>query len=128
MVFASRALARFDRLEGLAGLSVQDAELKLFAEKPKGEERSSARNGKSYADGIVGGNDTTNTIAADQEGVGAETESSGSSKKSRNKNRAGKKKGTIVQRGPLLITHSGETCFSKSIYSTWYAFSEPYRG
>lgn len=114
MAFASHALARVGRLEGLAGLSVQDAELKLFAEKPNSEEGSSARNDKSYTDGTVGGgNTTTTTTATDQaqggkEGLGSEAENSGSSKKTRNKNKAGKKKLAIVQRGPLLITHSGE--------------------
>ncbi|CAM9693249.1 unnamed protein product, partial [Laminaria digitata] len=109
---------RDPRLEGLAGLSVQDAELKLFAEKPKpnGEEAgSSARNRRSHADGTVAGGtvagDTTATDQAqggDKEGLGADKESGEEKKKkTRNKNKAGKKKLAIVQRGPLLITHSG---------------------
>lgn len=119
------------RLEGLAGLSVQDAELKLFAEKPKpnGEEAgSSARNRRSHADGTVAGGtvagDTTATDQAqggDKEGLGADKESGEEKKKkTRNKNKAGKKKLAIVQRGPLLITHSGErrfSMFSANIFS-----------
>lgn len=107
------------RLEGLAGLSVQDAELKLFAEspKPKGEEGSSARNGRSHADGSVGVGTSTDQARGGKEEQGADnTESGETKKKTRNKNKAGKKKLAIVQRGPLLITHSGEGCFSILTY------------
>lgn len=102
------------RLEGLAGLSVQDAELKLFAEspKPKGDEGSSARNGRSHADGPVGVGTSTDQARGGKEELGADkTESGETKKKTRNKNKAGKKKLAIVQRGPLLITHSGERVF-----------------
>ena len=101
------------RLEGLAGLSVQDAELKLFADnpKPKGDEGSPARNGRSHADGTVGCGTTTNQAQGGEEGLGAETGGSASKKKTRNKNKAEKKKLAIIQRGPLLITHSGEGRF-----------------
>ena len=105
-------LARVGRLEGLAGLSVQDAELKLFAENPKldGGEGSSVRNGRSHADATVGGDTTTDQAQGGNEGLGTDTDS-GENKKSRNKKKAAKKKMAIVQRGPLLITHSGERRF-----------------
>lgn len=112
------------RLEGLAGLSVQDAELKLFAEnpKPKGDEGSSARNGRIHADGTVGCGTTTNQVQGGKKELGADTEGSARKKKTRNKNKAGKKQLAIVQRGPLLITHSGEGLFS---ILTYFVFSGP---
>lgn len=68
-----------DRLEGLAGLSVQDAELKLFADqKPADAEQSDSSNSKE---------DINNN---------------------NNKAKKGKKQAAVSQRGPLLITHTGE--------------------
>eukprot|EP00903_Cladosiphon_okamuranus_P012630 g11816.t1 len=89
------------RLEGLAGLSVQDAELKLFAEKtsadtPAGREHeSSSSSTRNNADE----DDPRDTTA-----VATAVSDEGGKKK---KKKRTKRQPAVTQRGPLLITHSG---------------------
>lgn len=75
------------RLEGLAGLSVQDAELKLFA--------------KSNGAKISGQEDPIPATSV----LAKCSDTSGENAKKRRKSK--KSKG-VSQRGPLLVTHSGE--------------------
>lgn len=75
------------RLEGLAGLSVQDAELKLFA---KGNSAT-----VSGQEGLI---PATSGLAS----------CSDNSSDNAKKRRKSKKSKGISQRGPLLVTHSGE--------------------
>lgn len=82
-----------DRLEGLAGLSVQDAELKLFAEQqppaaPEQSEPSSETEKNDLSDNAGAARNANNN--------------------SNNKAKKGKKQVAVSQRGPLLITHTGE--------------------
>lgn len=101
------------RLEGLAGLSVQDAELKLFAEKSAagtpagGAHESSLSPTWSNANGDAP-RDTTAVARAVNDTGG----------KKKKKKRA-KKQPAVTQRGPLLITHSGEmhsSCVISSLF------------
>ena len=91
------------RLEGLAGLSVQDAELKLFAEEPAanapagGAHESLSSSTQSSVDGDAPRDNTAVAPAVSDEG----------GKKKKKKKRA-KKQPAVTQRGPLLITHTGE--------------------
>lgn len=95
------------RLESLAGLSVQDAELKLFPESNSaiaaGKERTASTDAESSrADqGLVA---ESGAVEARQ-GLSDAATVTASAKKINAKR---KKKNGISQRGPLLITHSGE--------------------
>ena len=101
-LFFSRALPATRRLEGLAGLSVQDAELRLFQEKNTadthsgGVHQSSSSSARSNADD--GAPPDTTAVAPPTSDQGG---------KKRKKKRA-KKQPAVTQRGPLLITHTGE--------------------
>lgn len=100
-LFFSRDLPLTYRLEGLAGLSVQDAELKLFAENtaadaPAGGAHESSSSTRSSVDRDAPRDTTAATLPG--------SEKDGKKKK---KKRA-KKQPAVTQRGPLLITHTGE--------------------
>lgn len=102
-LFSVSCFALTCRLEGLAGLSVQDAELKLFAEKTAadapagGAHESSSPSTRSNVGGDAPRDTTAAAPAASDEG----------GKKKKKKKRA-KKQPAVTQRGPLLITHTGE--------------------
>ncbi|CBN76590.1 HI0933 family protein [Ectocarpus siliculosus] len=109
--FSPHVSSRFVRLEGLSGLSVQDAELKLFADE-KPESSSAAKAGRPAgsrvsAEGEGGvGEDDARPGGAEAAAVAAGNgESAGGGKKKKRKR--GKKQAAVTQRGPLLITHTG---------------------
>lgn len=94
------------RLEGLAGLSVQDAELKLFAEKLAEEGGSTpvqSGGGKASGGVIDGDADTGNKASGDTAQAAEALEEGNKTKKKKKK----KKTKAVSQRGPLLITHTG---------------------
>lgn len=109
------------RLEGLSGLSVQDAELKLFAdEKPEsssgaeaGKRSPSSSSSATSSSGAVGGearDKTGNGVTAEgarRIGDQGNGESGGGGGKTKKKRKRGKKQAAVTQRGPLLITHTG---------------------
>ncbi|CAM9374654.1 unnamed protein product, partial [Ectocarpus fasciculatus] len=112
---------RDPRLEGLSGLSVQDAELKLFAdEKPEsssgaeaGKRPPSSSSSATSSSGAVGGearDETGNGVTAKgarRIGDQGNGESGGGGGKKKKKRKRGKKQAAVTQRGPLLITHTG---------------------
>lgn len=96
------------RLENLAGLSVQDAELKLFAAEQtadvKGAISSISDNVKGNIDGGKGGDGYDRSFEA------VEARSSGGNETvqvKKKKKKGGKRTAAASQRGPLLITHTG---------------------
>ncbi|CAB1109748.1 unnamed protein product [Ectocarpus sp. CCAP 1310/34] len=97
-------------LEGLSGLSVQDAQLKLFADE-KPESSSAAKAGKpagsrgsAEGEGGVGEDDALPGRAEAAAVAAGNGESAGGGKKKRKR---GKQRAAVTQRGPLLITHTG---------------------
>ncbi|CAM9301469.1 unnamed protein product, partial [Ectocarpus sp. 12 AP-2014] len=103
---------RDPRLDGLSGLSVQDAELKLFADE-KPESFSATKAGKPLGSRLSAEGEG-GVIEDDARSGGAEAaavtagngESAGGGKKKKKRKR-GKKQAAVTQRGPLLITHTG---------------------
>lgn len=96
------------RLEGLAGLSLQDAELKLFAEERTAagglargaHEPSSSSSTRGTVDGDAPRGATAATLEVDDE--------LGKQEGQKKKRKRAKKQPAVTQRGPLLITHTGE--------------------
>lgn len=110
--FSPNVSSRFVRLEGLSGLSVQDAELKLLADE-KPESSSAAKAGKpagsrvsTEGEGGVGEDDARPGGAEAAAVTAGNGESAGGGNKKKKRKR-GKKQAAVTQRGPLLITHTG---------------------
>ncbi|CAN0083576.1 unnamed protein product [Ectocarpus sp. 4 AP-2014] len=103
---------RDPRLEGLSGLSVQDAELKLFADE-KHESSSAAKAGKPAGSRVSGegeggvGEDDARPGGAEAAAVAAGNGESAGGGKKKKKRKRGKQQAAVTQRGPLLITHAG---------------------
>lgn len=98
------------RLEGLSGLSVQDVELKLIAETPPSQSSGalSTDNSTSAVDGNDRASDSLDGDRGSPPPTGAVTVANSKNTKGRKKNKKGKKQSMLSQRGPLLITHTGE--------------------
>lgn len=103
------------RLDGLAGLSVQDAELKLTPEqpcslaRPQTERDSSSERSMVDAANVIRHSEDTGVVV-DPTNTSAVNESKKdkTKKNKRGTKGLGKKKHVLLQRGPLLITHKGE--------------------
>lgn len=83
---------------------MQDTELKFFAEAPTDAGGPSKRSGGIRGGGNIEGDAvTTNQASRDRDQV-----AEAASNKSTKKKKKGKARPAVSQRGPLLITHSGE--------------------